>query len=212
MALFGIDLKASPNRASAVAVLDGQSPSTSLGHFHTDSDLLEMAESYQPVLIAIGAPLGLPAGLCCLETTCSCEPRDPHQKGRHSELELARMGISCFFTNKRSIISTSIYRAISLSNELVKQGYQVIEVYPYATKALLLGDKLPPKNTARSVAFLRERLPRLIPGLEPHLDTLDRSQCDALLNAYTALLHSQDETDVLGVPEEGLLVLPELHH
>jgi predicted nuclease with RNAse H fold len=211
MAIIGIDLKASPNRASAVAILDGTSAGTRLEFFQTNDDFLKIAAFDQPILIAIGAPLGLPSGLCCLETSCPCELIDPHQKGRHSELDLSRMGISCFFTNKRSIISASIYRAINLSSELVKQGHKVIEVYPYATKVLLMGDKLPPKNTARSLIFLRDRLPGLIFGLEPHLDTLDRSQCDALLNAYTALLHVKNQTDVLGVPEEGFLVLPELH-
>ena len=43
-----------------------------------------------------------------------------------------------------------------------------------------------------------------------HLSSLDRNGCDAVLNAYTALLHSQERTDMLGSPDEGMLVLPGL--
>ena len=59
---------------------------------------------------------------------------------------------------------------------------------------------------------MKERLSPLIGGLNPHLDDLDRNSCDAVLNAYTGLLHTQDSTDVLGTPEEGTLVLPRLPH
>jgi len=137
---------------------------------------------------------------------------DPQRRGRQFELELARLGISCFFTNKGSIIRSLIYRGIKLSQTLTKRGYQIIEVYPHATKLVLFGDKLPPKNSAASVAFLRQRLPALIRGLDSHLSALDRNACDALLNSYTALLHRRNKTDVLGAPNEGLLVLPKLLH
>ena len=57
---------------------------------------------------------------------------------------------------------------------------------------------------------MKDRLTPLVQGLDPHLDSLDRNSCDALLNAYTGVLHAKEETDVLGDPEEGLLVLPKL--
>ena len=47
-------------------------------------------------------------------------------------------------------------------------------------------------------------------GLDKHVDELDRNTCDAVINAYTALLHFQEETDMLGTDEEGWLVLPRL--
>jgi predicted RNase H-like nuclease len=89
-------------------------------------------------------------------------------------------------------------------------GFDVIEVYPYATKVILFGDKVPRKNSANNLAFMKEHLPRLIHGLEPYLDTLDDHTWDALVNAYTALLHSRDRTDLLGSAKEGLLALPKL--
>ena len=154
--------------------------------------------------------MGLPLGLCCLEPSCDCNFAVPHRKGRLLELELSRMGISCFFTNKGSIIRNLIYRGISLNQQLRSLGFDVVEAYPHATKVILFGDKVPPKNSAASVAFLKERLSLMIGSLNGHLDALDRNRCDAVLNAYTGLLHSQDGTDILGAPEEGTLVLPKL--
>lgn len=211
MVFLGVDLRASPSRTSAVAVLNEQSMLVHISAFQTYNELLKIVRAYRPALIAIGAPLSLPAGLCCLEPSCPCELEDPQKRGRQLELELARMGISCFFTNKRSIVRQLIYRGIEFNRRLLKRGYQVVEIYPYASKLILMGEDVPPKNSARNVVFMREQLPHLINGLEPHIDSLDRNICDALVSAYTALLHSRKATDVLGSPEEGLLVLPKLH-
>jgi predicted nuclease with RNAse H fold len=126
------------------------------------------------------------------------------------ELELARMGISCFFTSKGSIIRSLIYRGIKLSRQLTGLGFEVVEVYPHATKVVLFGDKVPPKNSAQSLKFMKEHLPRLVKGLEPYLPSMDRNLYDAVVNSYTAYLHSQDNTDVLGSQTEGLLALPKL--
>ena len=212
MVLFGVDLRASSKRHSPVVALDDDSQMVYFGSFGQDPELLDLVQSYQPQFVAIGAPLGLPAGLCCLETSCSCSVNGAQKKGRQLELELARMGISCFFTNKRSIIRSLIYRGIELNRQLSDLGYQVLEVYPHASKTILFGDKAPPKNSAGSLEFMREHLSCLVHGLEAHLNGLDRNGCDAVLNAYTALLHSQEGTDMLGDPEEGLLVLPGLPH
>ena len=210
MVILGVDLRASARRPSTAVALDDNSQVAFMNSFSGDDELAEMAQFHRPELIAIGAPLGLPLGLCCLESSCSCDFAVPQRKGRLLELELSRMGISCFFTNKGSIIRNLIYRGIELSGRLRGLGFEVIEAYPHATKVILFGDKIPPKNSAASLAFMKERLTPLIDGLSTYLDDLDRNGCDAVLNAYTGLLHSQNATDVLGCPEEGTLVLPKL--
>ena len=208
--IFGIDLRVSPKRRSRLVALDGQSRLLFLSTFSDDTELFQMAQNHQPGVIAIGAPVSLPSGLCCLEISCECATIPPQKKGRQSELELTRLGIGCFFTNKRSVIRNLIYRGVALSSQLTSLGFQVIEVYPYATKVVLFGDKMPSKNSADSLIFMRERLAPLIQGLKPELDELDRNTCNAAFNAYTALLHSREATDMLGTAEEGLLVLPRL--
>lgn len=212
MVILGVDLRASSKHPSTAVALDRQSSIVFMTPFRHDDELVEIAQAHQPEMITIGAPLGLPTGIRCLETSCSCCNGTPRRKGRLLELELSRMGISCFFTNKGSIIRSLVYRGIALSNRLREAGFEVLETYPHATKVILFGDKVPPKNSAASVVFIKSRLTPLIDGLTPHLDHLDRNGCDAVLNAYTGLLHAQDATDVLGAPEEGTLVLPKLPH
>ena len=209
MSVLGIDLSASTKKPSEFAVLDGQGTLCHLDRFSGFDELFRSLEVLKPSLIAIDAPLALPLGLDCLEESHSCAPL-LDQKGRTAEQELAKMHIGCFFTTKRSIIKGLIYRGIDLRRELVDLGYEVIEVYPYATKVILFGDKIPPKNTVRGLAFLKERLSQVVGGLEPYMDGVNHDGCDALLAAYTACLHKGDRTDSLGEAQEGHIVVPKL--
>jgi len=210
MSVLGVDLRASRKKPSSVAILDSHSHLTELGSFYEDIELMKLVDDLRPDLVAIGAPLNLPSGFCCLDQSCDCRFSVPDRKGRLLELELAKMGISCFYTNKGSIIRELIYRGILLSQNLRDAGYNVIEVYPHATKMLLFGDKVPPKNSAVSVSYMIGHLTPLVSGMGKHADDLDRNSCDAIINAYTGQLHAQSNTDVLGDPEEGILVLPKL--
>ena len=210
MSVLGVDLRASRKKPSSIAILDPQSHLSELGSFYEDRELIELVDDISPNLVAIGAPLNLPSGLCCLDQTCECHFAMPNRKGRLLELELAKMGISCFYTNKGSIIRELIYRGIFLSQILREAGHNVIEVYPHATKVLLFGDKVPPKNSAVSVSYMVGHLTHLVSGMDQHADDLDRNTCDAIINAYTGQLHAQSNTDMLGDPEEGILVLPKL--
>ena len=209
MSFLGIDLSASSRRDSVCALLDNGAKLAHLDRFRTFDELWGILKVYQPSLIAIDAPLSLPLGLDCLEESHACSP-SLATKGRSSEQELAQMHIGCFFTTKRSITKTLIYRGMELHRDLVQKAYQVIEVYPYATKVVLFGDKMPPKNTARGLAFLKERLPQVIDGLDWCTLDVNHDGCDALLAAYTACLHDENRTDLLGIPEEGQIVVPKL--
>ena len=210
MAVLGVDLRASNKKPSSIAILDSESHLAQLGSFLEDEELIKLVNDVKPSLVAIGAPLNLPSGFCCLDQTCDCRFSVPNRKGRLLELALAKMGISCFYTNKGSIIRDLIYRGIKLSEVLRDAGHKVIEVYPHATKTLLFGDKVPPKNSAVSVTYMIGHLTPLVSGMEKHADDLDRNTCDAIINAYTGQLHAQSDTDILGDPEEGILVLPKL--
>ena len=210
MLVMGVDLRASIRRPSSVVALDSLPSVTLLNSFSSNNELLEIAGTVCPDLIAIGAPLNLPSGFCCLDQSCDCQFAVPDRKGRLLELELARMGISCFYTNKGSIIRDLIYRGIKLNALLKSAGYNVIEVYPHATKMVLFGDNVPSKNSAGGVDYMVAHLSQLISGLSDHPKTLDKNDCDAVINAYTGLLHGRAATDTLGDPEEGVVVLPKL--
>ena len=157
--------------------------------------------------MAIDAPLSLSEGMCCLEESCSCQPRGG-VKGRSCERELAKLGISCYFTTKKSIIKAVVYRGIRLKTGLESMGYEVIEVYPYASKVRLFGKSLPPKSKLAGLTFLKQHVSRLLPGITPCVDEFNHDMCDAAIAAYTAFLHSQGKTELCGEPEEGAICLP----
>jgi len=143
-------------------------------------------------------------GLDCLEETCPCQPLSPF-KGRACERELAKRGIPCYFTTKKSIIKGMVYRGMDLKNRLQAQGHRVIEVYPYATKLRLFPRPIPKKTTRQGLNYLKRHLASLIPNLPQNLD---HDLCDALLAAYTGYLHHLGETEPLGHLQEGLIFMP----
>jgi len=204
---WGIDLTASPARPSACIGLDQGLNLAFCRLLGDDAELIDEVEHHRPSVIAIDAPLGLPRGLCCLEPECSCWPQSP-TKGRSCERELARLGIPCYFTTKRSIIKPMVRRAMDLKVELASRGYEVIEVYPYATKVRLFGKPIPPKHRHLGLVFLRAQLAMRMPFLIPHLGDFNHDLCDAALAAYTAYLHRQGKAELIGQGEEGLICLP----
>jgi predicted nuclease with RNAse H fold len=209
MRVIGLDLTGSPEKRTAFAVLTKELDIVAKGFVTDDEEIIALAEEQCPVLIAIDAPLSLPLGLCCLEESCPCRPISS-RKGRQCEWELSALGIGCYYTTKRSIIKKMVYRAIALKKKLEGQGFAVIEVYPYASRAHFFG-KLPRKTTVAGRRALQERLHRLIPALPaPQESLLSHDVLDALLAAYTGFLYVEGQTEGLGNLAEGLLHIPRL--
>ena len=203
---LGLDLTSSPKKPSAYAVLYANSMIAALGSLSSDRDFLDAVKRIKPLVVAIDAPLSLPLGLCCLEQSCSCSEAMAG-RGRACEQELAKLGIGCFFTTKRSIIKGMVERAIALKDEICHRGYQVIEVYPYATKVRLWGKGIPKKTTPEGLKFLHQHLAPLIPGLErERIENHDLA--DALIAAYTAFLCHRGLAKPVGHPNEGLIFIP----
>lgn len=209
MTVMGIDLSASSKRSSAVALLDEKAGLIDCGEFFESDELAGSLEKHKPQVVAIDAPLSFPLGLDCLEESHPCSPTHDY-KGRSAEQELAHMGIGCFFTTKRSIIKGVVYRGRDISQSLSSRGFKVIEVYPYATKVILFGGKIPSKLTSRGLAYLKDRISTMVTGLDDYMDKLNHDACDAILAAYTAWLHCNHQTDVMGIPEEGHIIVPKI--
>jgi predicted nuclease with RNAse H fold len=207
MNFIGVDLTTSSKKETACAVLDADLRLQNRVLLGSDEEIVAFVEAHRPALVAIDAPLSLPLGLCCLEETCSCQPVSP-RKGRQCERKLSALGIGCYYTTKRSIIKGMVYRAISLKAMLEKQGHNVIEIYPYASKVRLFGS-LPRKTTVAGRRSLQALLHRLIPSVpSSQEDLLSHDALDALLAAYTGFLYDCGRTEALGDPSEGLLHIP----
>jgi len=204
---LGIDPTSTEAKPSACLGLDRELHLIHLGFLYHDSDIVKLADRHRFELIAIDAPLSLPKELCCLEESCSCQPITK-TKGRNCERELARLGIPCYFTTKKSIIKAMVYRSIRLKAELKSKGHEVIEVYPYASKIRLFGGDIPKKTTPAGLAFLKQHISHLLPHIAPYADGFNHDLCDAAIAAYTAFLHSQNKTELCGEPEEGTICIP----
>ena len=203
---LGIDLTSKEAKPSACLGLDSELNLIYRGLLK-GSDILQVVSRYGFELIAIDAPLSLPKGLCCLEAGCPCQPTSG-VKGRNCERELARSGIPCYFTTKKTFIRELIYRGIRLKTEPESQGYKVIEVYPYGSKIRLFGKNIPKKTTPAGLAFLKQRICQLLPNITAYIDGFNHDMCDATIAAYTAFLCSQGKAELCGEPGEGTICLP----
>jgi len=207
LTVFGIDLTSTENKPTACLGLDDKLQVVYLGLLARDSDIINIINFYSPKITAIDAPLSLPLGLCCLEESCSCQPRSK-RKNRQCDQELRKGDISCYPTTKKTFIKPLIYRGIELKNKLYQMGFEVIEVYPYASKVRLFGKPIPRKNTPLGIAFLKEELTNLLPALKPYLGIFNHNLCDAAIAAYTAFLYCRNMVAALGNEEEGLIFIP----
>ena len=210
MTYLGLDLTTSEKKASAYAVLDDGGRLADCGQLRTNAEIRGWALAQSAAALGIDCPLGLPAGLDCLEEDCpreSCVTRSS-RKGREAERELARRGISCYFTTKRSIIKAMVYRGMALSKDLSAKGLEVVEVYPYASKRILWGKSIPKKSSRSGKKYMQEHLELLVPGVASWAGRLTHDHHDAIVAAYTAYLHGRGETEQLGKEEEAFIVVP----
>jgi predicted nuclease with RNAse H fold len=203
----GVDLTAG-GRPSDLAGLDSAGSAVTFRSILTDEDLLDALRDLGARIVAVDSPMGLPTGLCCLEEDCACTPFGG-LTGRSAERALAERGISCFWTTKRTIIKSMVYRAISLRGRLEQAGYTVLEVYPYATKRILLGRPLPAKQRPEGLIRLMEGARRQLPiCLWPEPWTPTHDQLDALYCAITARLFAAGQTEALGDAAEIPIIVP----
>jgi predicted nuclease with RNAse H fold len=204
---FGLDLTSGEQKPSACVSIDDNLRIIKTALISGDSDIISLIKELQPAVIAIDAPLSLPEGLCCLNEKCPCKTAHEY-KGRRSERMLAKIRIPCYFTTKQSIIKDMVMRAIEFRRQLEKQGFTVIEVYPYASKRRLFG-QLKPKTTSAGIRQLREAISKLLQADTVLIEKWNHDLCDAAIAAYTGLLYISGDTEKLGNDIEGYIFIPD---
>ncbi len=159
-------------------------------------------------LVAIDAPLGLPMGWGCLDLPCTCGTcTAPPSARRAAEVALGNMGIGLFWTTKRSILRPLIEWAIRQRKVLEGLGKEVVEVYPYASKMILWGRPPARKSTVLARRWLQENLASVVADV-PRERLLSHDELDALVAAYSGLLWARGQAQALGLPHEGVIVVP----
>jgi predicted nuclease with RNAse H fold len=202
-ACVGIDLAGVEHRETGVAVLRGGRLEllTSAG---ADAEILSLAMLAGPGgTVAINAPLTRPLGRCCLDDDCPCR-HDPGTRSRQLERELARMRIPALAT---ALIKVLARRGGRIAGALRPLGYEPLEVYPFATLRLL-GLPTAGKKTPQGRRRIYRALRPLVPGLRH--PRASEHQLDAVVCALTAHLWRQGRTRTVGLPEEGLMTIPDV--
>jgi hypothetical protein len=193
--ILGLDLAGSPQRPTGFCVLRGQR--IQMGHVFGDEEILDLVSSATPRLVAIDAPLALPAGRCCLRNTCACAGTTHF---RVSDLELRRLGIR-FFPMTLGPMRQLTTRGMHLKGVLEAMGLTVIETYPGGAQDLW---GIPRQ---RDVAGLKRGLARFrLHGLghaeaSPHM-------LDAVTCALVGQLYLDGKAWSLGSAEEAFMILP----
>ncbi len=199
----GIDLAGVPHRETGVAVLRAGRLEL-LTSARDDEEILALARlAGKRGTIAINAPLTRPLGRCCLDDDCRCRT-DPGTRSRQLERELARMGIPALAT---ALIKVLARRGAAIAALLQGQGYKPLEVYPFATLRLL-GLPWQGKKTPQGRRKIHRALKPLVPGLNH--PRASEHQLDAIVCALTAQLWRQCRTRTVGIPEEGLMTIPDI--
>lgn len=197
----GIDLAGVPHRETGVAILRGGRLDllTSAG---PDEEILSFARrAGRWGTVAINAPLTRPLGRCCLDDDCRCR-HDPGTRSRQLERELGRMGVPTLATALLKVLARRGARIAEALNDL---GHSPLEVYPFATLRLLGLPDRGKKTPAGRRRILRALRP-LVPGLRH--PKASEHQLDAVVCALTALLWRLGRTRSVGLPEEGLMIIP----
>lgn len=144
----------------------------------------------------------------CLEQDHGCESVWP-DKGRRADREAITRKIPIYVITKRAFVKRMVYRAIKLAATFKERGYEVIEVYPYASKVCLFGKPIPKKTSRKGRQFLYDRLSQHVSGLDDH-GRLNHDLYDVIVAAYTGHLASVGNTEALGEPDEGQIVIPKV--
>lgn len=230
-------------QAMPYAALDADLNLLALSHGNA-AEVLAFCGGQKQAVVAVGAPCAPSLGLLQQPNYRASLPAGLRpgrwQQGRVAEYLLRQHNLRMLLTPSRPEDAPSWVRvSFHLCRQLKRMGYQpypaegaahqVLETYPYAGFAALLGHLPFPKESLegriqRQLILREQGLPlddplrifeeltrhRLLRGVLPTEHLLTSGELDALLAAFTAYkaAHAPDEVTVLGDPREGQIVLP----
>jgi predicted nuclease with RNAse H fold len=116
------------------------------------------------------------------------------------------MGVPTLAT---ALLKVLARRGERIAGMLRESGHEPLEVYPFATLRLL-GLPWAAKQTASGRRKIYRALRPLVPGLRH--PRASEHQLDAVVCALTAQLWRERRTRDVGLPEEGLMTIPDVPH
>ena len=219
----GVDLSA--RRGFDVAVLDEARQLRQLWRSpDLDALVARLGALHQALVVAVDAPQA-PSDFPLRRQeirAALAEPPPPGLYSRHRvcDYELARRGIGLYllpepgtpppewmalgFATFRRLHAVLGLRLPAAAND---HGATLLEIYPYAGFVTLLGGRPPRKTTPAGATARRAALGAVgLTGMPERRLTHD--EADALCAAYTAWAWRHGAGCAVGLPDEGLIVLP----
>ena len=197
--VVGVDLRASEIRPTGWSILEGDVAYTRL--LKTDEQIVSETVRYNPDIISIDSPLGIPVGRCCTQDSCVCR-----SKGilRECERVLWKRGVKvfpCLLPSMQKLTE----RGMRLAEEFRKRGYVVIESYPGAAQDIM---RIPRK---------RSSLDELAQGLANFgvrgrfvLESCTHDELDAITSAVVGHFYLAGAYEGLGDKREEQLIVPKV--
>jgi len=174
----GLDLAGNPKNSSGFAELCNDRLETE--EIYSDDDILERCTHIRPLVVAIDAPLGLPAV----------------GNLRAADKSLIARGCRVFpptFAGMKSLTA----RGVDIAAQLRTNRIKVIEIHPRTSGIMLFGKP----DRAAWISELEKRGLRLKPRASEH-------EIDAVMAAVTGLLWLKKKVEEVGDPREGVIVIP----
>jgi hypothetical protein len=189
MSIVGLDLAGVESRPTGFCVLKGMRVETSL--VYDDEELLKRVRENNPRVVAIDAPLSLPAGRESIEQRTEVHLRE-------CDKELLRRGIR-FFPVTLGPMRKLTSRGMNLRRILEKGHFRVIEVYPGGAQDVL---RIPRKQ--QGVDRLRAGLEHL--GVEGLDEGMSDHELDAVTCALVGKLFLEGKSVIYGTLEQAIIM------
>lgn len=187
---MGIDLAGVESRPSGICIL--RDDFTKIFMVYRDEEIISIALSEKPMIIAIDAPLALPKGKTLDSKNCI----------RECDKALRDIGIRFFPINFGGMRKLTL-RGIKLRGRLENMGFKVIETYPGAAQDILGLPRV--KKDAKKLQMELIKIFNLKGDIEKKLNY---HQLDAVTCAIVGRLYLEGNYLALGDPEEILMILP----
>ena len=189
MSIVGVDLAGVESRPTGLCVLKYMKAETSL--VYKDEEVLKRIEESKPKIVAIDAPLSLPAGRESIEQRTNVHLRE-------CDKELLRRGIR-FFPITLGPMRKLTNRGINLRRILEDKHSRVIEVYPGGAQDVL---GIPRKQ--QGLERLRAGLEKV--GVRGLNSRMSDHELDAVTCALVGKLLLEGKSVTYGTSEQAIVM------
>ena len=187
--IIGLDLAGVENRPSGLCLLKNMRAETSL--VYSNYEVLKKIEESEPEIVAIDAPLSLPAGRESIEQRTNVHLRE-------CDKELLRRGIK-FFPITLGPMRKLTSRGIDLKRILENKRLRVIEVYPGGAQDIL---GIPRKQ--QGLGRLMSGLKRV--GVRGLNNRMSDHELDAVTCALVGKLYLEGKSVTYGTSDQAIIM------